>query len=56
MGNIRELSINVVRWKKPKSLIGFAKRQVAGTGSFSYPVMDKQSHRRIERHPNSQTA
>jgi hypothetical protein len=50
MGNIRELSINVVKKKKPKSLIGFAKRQVAGTGSQGYPVMDKESHRRIERH------
>jgi hypothetical protein len=49
MGNTRELSINVVRWKKPKSLIGFAKRQVAGTGSSCYSVMDKESHRRIER-------
>jgi hypothetical protein len=50
MGNICELSINVVRYKKPKLLIGFAKRQVAGTGSFVYPVMDKESHRRTERH------
>ncbi len=49
MGNICELSINVVSEKKPKSLIGFAKKNVAGTGSVVYPVMDKESHRRIER-------
>ena len=56
MGNTCELSINVVTYEKPKSLIGFAKRHVAGTGSVFYPVMDKQSHRRIERQTNSRTA
>jgi hypothetical protein len=56
MGNTCELSINVVKRKKPKSLTGFAKRQVAGTGSFEYPVMDKQSHRRTERQTNRRTA
>ena len=42
MDNTCELSINVVKVKKPKMLIGFAKRHVAGTGSFGYPVMDRQ--------------
>jgi hypothetical protein len=49
MGNISELLINVVIQKKPKVLTGFAKRQVAGTGSTIYPVMDCKSHRRKER-------
>ena len=50
MGNTCELSINVVKVVKPKMLIGFDKRQVAGTGSATYPVMDKESHRRKEGH------
>ena len=41
MGNTSELSINVVKVEKPKMLIGFAKKQVVGTGSAIYPVMDK---------------
>jgi hypothetical protein len=41
MGNICELLINVVTNEKPKSLIGFAKRHVAGTGCPTYPAMDK---------------
>ena len=40
MGNTSKLLINVVIQKKPKVLTGFAKRQVAGTGSTIYPVMD----------------
>ncbi len=48
-GNTCELSINVVKVEKPKMLIGFAKKQVVGTGSASYPVMDKANHRRKER-------